>query len=51
MMVNYSFIMYNRVGGKRSSFLPTRFPTSHTTVRAVPHTAVLRLRYQYVVIH
>ena len=32
---------YNRVGGKRSSFSPTfRFPTSHTTVRAVPHTAV-----------
>ena len=31
----------NRVGGKRSSFSPTfRFPTSHTTVRAVPHTAV-----------
>ena len=31
----------HRVGGKRSSFSPTfRFPTSHTTVRAVPHTAV-----------
>ena len=31
----------NRVGGKRSSFFSYfRFPTSHTTVRAVPHTAV-----------
>lgn len=31
----------NRVGGKRSGFLSTFvFSTSHTTVRAVPHTAV-----------
>ena len=31
----------NRVGGKRSSFFSYfRFPTSHTTVRAVRHTAV-----------
>ena len=30
----------NRVGGKRKFSSYFRFPTSHTTVRAVRHTAV-----------
>ena len=34
-------VLYNRVGGKRKFSSYFRFPTSHTTVRAVPHTAVL----------
>ena len=35
----------NRVGGKRKFSSYFRFPTSHTTVRAVPHTAVLYFTY------
>ena len=32
--------MHNRVGGKRKLSSYFHFPTSHTTVRAVRHTAV-----------
>ena len=42
---NMNACFLNRVGGKRKFSSYFRFPTSHTTVRAVPHTAVLYFTY------
>ena len=42
----------NRVGGKRKFSSYFRFPTSHTTVRAVRHTAVPHCSVQFdIVVH
>ena len=42
----------NRVGGKRKFSSCFRFPTSHTTVRAVRHTAVPHCSVQFdLVVH
>ena len=43
---------HNRVGGKRKFSSYFRFPTSHTTVRAVRHTAVPHCSVQFdIVVH